>query len=291
MATLPAGRLLRLHALRTAAARVPRELTRALPYAIVLGVALGLVLVVGAHLSNAQPSEKRPFGWPGPASFENGVAMVRGDLLLAATIPALLLGARALDHRAPGVDGPMALARAASWHLLALGLGAVLAAAIGAWGASRTPFDAWMAFVVAHGLLAMSFYAIGFAWAATLRRHAVAAAVATWAFFVLLFENAIQWRVMREAGYNRLLAGDFPTWFYVAQALSPLSAYRGILILWRDGFRTYREQVALQYAQLPGWMNPGVFSAFMIALWIALPIGLALGAWRWRQKRKAAVAA
>src|SRR5581483_12146089 len=82
-----------------------RELRRAWPYALVLALGLGAVVTVGANISNAFPSQARPFGWPGPASFENAVAMVRPDIVLATTLPALLLGATALRRHDPREGG------------------------------------------------------------------------------------------------------------------------------------------------------------------------------------------
>lgn len=264
------------------------ELRRAWPYALLLAVALGTVLAVGAHQSNATPSEKRPFGWPGPASFENAVAMERGDLVLAASLPALLLGARALELRWG------ALAPRLRWVLAtdaALLVAACFAAGgIGAFAAFRTPPEAYVAFCVAHALLALAFYSLAFLCSALLRRHATAAALGVWMAFNAAYEGIVRTSLYRTVGYQGLLAGQFPSWFYVAQALSPLSAYRGVLILWRDGFRDYVEKAALGQAVLPAWLNPATFVALMLALWVALPLGIASAVWHARRRRTSGAA-
>ena len=250
------------------------ELRRAWPFALVLALALGAVLVVGANLSNAFPSQERPFGWPGPASFENGVAMVRDQLVLAATLPALALGATMPARRQP--EGPLA----ADAALVALACG--VAALLGAWGASTAPPDAVIAFWAAHALLALAFWALALVCAAFARKHALPLALAVWTLFVALWENGTRWILFRQVGYGPLSTGQFPSWYYVSQALSPLSAYRGVLILWRRGFMDAIERAVLGQAALPPWMTPGVFAAFLVGFWIALPAGIATLVWRVR---------
>lgn len=268
---------------RSLPARMPSDVRRALPLCGVLSVALGFALVLGAHLSNAQPSSTRPFGWAGPSAFEYAVAMVRKDLVLATTLPALLLGSRALSSFSPLRESSARVAGTFVTHAAML-VGAVVAAAgIGAWGAFHTPGDAFVAFCVAHALLALAFYAIGFLWSAALPRFALAGALATWAFFVLFYDNLLQVRVLRELGQPGLDARAFPAWFYAGQALSPLTSYRGILILWRERFRDYVEKLALKGADLPAWMTPITFCLVLVLAWVLVPLALALVAWRVRR--------
>lgn len=260
------------------------EAKRAAPYAIVLALLLGAIVVVGAHQSNASPSEKRPFGWDGPAGFENAVAMVRTDLVIAASLPALLLGARALAGREPRAWQGGALMRTWAVHAGLLVAGVALAGLIGAIGASRVPEDSALAFIVAHSVLALSFYSLAFLWSSLLREHALAAAAATWLAFVGIYDRVLQTVLFRTEGYHNLVSGAFPNWFWVSQAFSPLSSYRGILILWREGFRDYVEKFALAEAVLPAWLVPATFIALAIALWMALPLALAHLSWWWRAR-------
>jgi hypothetical protein len=258
------------------------EARRAFPYALVLLLALGTVVSVGAHYSNAFPSQDRPFGWPGPARFENAVAMVRGDLVLAASVPALLLGAVAFARRDPRVDGVRRMGAAFAAHALLLVAACFCAGAVGGLVAFKAPTNAFLAFSVAHALLALSFYALAFLCGALAGRHALPAAAAVWLGFNAVYESVVRTVVFRQVGGDALAQGQFPGWFYVAQALSPLSAYRGTLILWERGFMDYLEKAALGKAALPAWMNPGVFAALTLVLWVALPVGLGLLAWRWK---------
>lgn len=271
-----------LDAWRTMPAPLRADLQRGLPLALVLALALGAVVGVGAHYSNAFPSEDKPFGWPGRAGFENAVAMVRGDLVLAATVPALVLGAIALRGLDPSRERGGRLAQAFATHAALLSLGSFAGAGIGALVAARTPPEALFAFGVAHALLAVSFFALGFLWAALLRRHALAAAAATWLFFLAVYESLMRTILFRTVGYHELAAGNFPDWFWAAQAASPLSAYRGTLILWRPGFRDFMEKATLNGAALPDFLVPATFIALTLVVWILLPLGLALAAWWWR---------
>lgn len=266
------------------------ELRRAAPYALLLALGLGAVVAAGAHLSNAFPSEKAPFGWPGPASFERGVAMVRSDLVLATTLPALILGARALRGREPALHGASSLLATYGTHGALLALGVVIAATIGALGAGETPMDAWYAFVVAHAVLALSFYSLAFLCACFLREHALAGAGAIWVFFLGIYEAVTRTIVFRTEGFEKLNAGAFPDWFWAAQALSPLSSYTGILILWRERFRDYMETEVLKNAVLPAFLVPATFVAVAIVLWMLLPLGLGLLGWWWRGRSVRAVA-
>jgi len=266
-------------------------LRQAAPYALVLALALGAVVVAGAHYSNAFPSADQPFGWPGPASFENAVAMVRGELVLAASLPALMLGARALRGRDAARDGIVPLPRLFGVHAALLGAGVALAAGIGAWGAGRVVGEAVFAFWVAHTVLALSFYSLAFLWACYLREHALAAAAATWLAFVTLYEAITRTILFRTEGYHNLQGGAFPDWFWVAQALSPLSSYTGILILWRERFRDYMERAALEGAVLPAWLVPSTFVGLALVLWILLPFLIGLAGWRWRARASLARAA
>lgn len=276
--------------LRQLRERIPSDVRRGAPYALVLALVLGFAVVLGAHLSHAWPSRDRPFGLPGPSSFEYAVAMVRPDLVLATTLPAVLLGARALESRSPTRDGALRVMGVAGMHAILLVLAVLAAAGIGVWGAKRTPGEAFVAFTVAHSLLALAFYTIGFVWAASLQRHAVAAALTTWAALVMFYDSFVKLRVLREVGLPGLEAGTLPEWFYAAQAFSPLTVYRGVLILWRDNFRDAVERAMLDGAALPAWMNSATFSAVMIVMWVALPLAIALGIWKarsWHGQRTA----
>jgi hypothetical protein len=269
------------------------ELKRAWPLALALALGLGAVLVVGANLSNAFPSADRPFGWPGPSTFENGVAMVRTELVLATTLPALLMGVRALHGRDPMRDGPSTLVAIFTIDAMLLFLGAMLAATIGKLGAFNTTSLAFVAFTVAHTLLAIAFFAIGFMAAAFTRRHAAAIGASVWVIFVALWENATRWILFRQEGYDKLSTGQFPTWYFVSQAFSPLSLYRGTLILWDRKFMDYLEKAALGKAALPDWVNPATFAFATVAMWVAIPLCIACLAWWWqgRAVRRATVRA
>lgn len=265
------------------------EAKRAWPYALVLALLSGGVIVAGANHSNATPSQDRPFGWPGPASFENAVAMVRLDLVIVTTLPALLLGATALSGREPSTQRASRLGIIIGVDVALIALATLAATTIGAIGAFKTPALAFQAFVVAHALLALSFYSLAFFCSALLRKHATALALALWLGFNSLYDHITQTAVMRQAGYDQLIAGNFPSWFYVAQALSPISAYRGILILSDRKFMDYVERAALGNAVLPDWLNPTTFIAFTLVFWIMLPLGLSTLAW-WVRARAARTA-
>lgn len=286
------ARIMRTLERRVLVKAVPRvitaELRRAMPYAAVLAIALGAVVVAGANLATAFPSEERPFGWSGPASFDGAVATVRSDLALAASIPALLLGARALAGREPSATPARQLLTPFGLHALLLFLSAFAAGGIGAWGANRTPMESYYAFSVAHGLLAVSAYSVGFLWAGILRRHALAFAAGTWLFFLGVYDALVNVTLFRQVGYHKLVAGEFPTWFYASQALSPLATYRGTLILWQRGFMDFLEKAAIGNAVLPAWVNPGLFIGLTLAIWVVLPLGIGLLAWRMRGRARTA---
>jgi hypothetical protein len=267
------------------------ELRRAWPFAAALAVVLGAVVVAGANLSNAFPSQGHPFGWAGPASFENAVAMVRPDLVVAAALPGLLLGATALRHREPAATPLGDLGIVVGVDAALLGLASLVAGIIGAWGSFKTPVGAFWAFVVAHALLALAFYAIAFFVASVARKHAVPIAAGLWLALHTLFDHVTQTILFRQMGYDNLTAGIFPPWFFVAQASSPESLYRGVLILWDRKFMDYVEQAALGKAALPGWLTPATFAAYMVGAFVALPLGLAALVWWWRARAaRAAVA-
>jgi len=265
----------------TFATHLRAALRRGLPVAVLLALGVGLAVAVGANLSNAFPSHDKPYGWPGAAVLEGGVAMVRPELVLAATLPALLLGVRTRpvvrngrNDLLPGV--------AAGSALIALAL--LAATLIGAGAAAQSPAASYYAFWAAHTLLALSAFALGAAATALAgRRHGAVAALGAWTAFAVLLDDTIQWQVFRQEGYDNLAAGMLPSWFYVAQVLSPVSAYRAVLILWRPGFRNYLEHAALDKAALPAWLTPGAAATAMLLLWVALPLAVAAFAWRWRR--------
>lgn len=260
------------------------ELKRAAPYAILLALGLGAVVVAGAHYSNAWPSEKAEYGWPGPASLERGVAMVRSDIVLACTIPALLLGARALARRAPALDGTLTILQVYGLHATTIAAAVLAATLIGALGAGEAPIEATFAFWTAHTVLALSFYSIAFLWSCYLREHAVAAAAATWIVFLGLYEAITRTIMFRTEGYTTITTAGFPDWFWASQALSPLSSYTGILILWRPRFRDMIEEAALANAALPSWLIPATFVGLAVALWMILPLAIGTLGWWWRRR-------
>lgn len=258
------------------------ELLRAAPYALLLALALSAVLVIGVNLSNAFPSESRPFGWPGTSPLWNGVATVRSDLVIATTLPALLWGVAFLRSRDPRVERASGLGLALGVNVLLLVLAVLVATGVGSLAASKVHARAFAAFLAAHALLALSFFSLAVLCAAVATRWAVPAAAGLWLVFHAAYENVTRWAAFRDAGYHELASGDFPAWFYAAQAFSPLSAYRGVLILWERGFMDYLESATLGKAALPAWVNPGTFMALGLGLWVALPLGIAAFAWWWR---------
>lgn len=265
-------------------AEVTASLRNGLPAALLLALSIGLVVAVGANLSNAFPSAERPFGWPGPANFENGVAMVRPELVLAASLPALLLGVRALPASRAGQKPirPLGAILGSS----ALVGGAVLASTlIGAGVARQSPADAYLAFWVAHFLLAMACFSLGFLAHAATRNHAPLAALGAWGGFAFLMDNTVRWRLFRTSGYDQLASGALPTWFYAMQALSPISAYRATLILWRPGFRDYLEHAALDGAAMPTWLSASTLALVMLLLWVVLPLSAACALLALRARR------
>lgn len=258
------------------------ELRRAWPIAVVLALGLGGVLVLGIHLSNAFPSESRPFGWAGPSTFENGVAMVRAELVLATTVPAIILGVRALRERDPTDTRVRSIVAIFVLDAMLIFLAAMAAATMGKVAAKSTTSLAFVAFTVSHMILALSFYSIGFLASSFTRRHAAAIGAAVWIIFVALWENVTRLILYRQEGYDNLLAGRFPMWYFVSQAFSPISLYRGTLILWDRKFMDYLEKAILAQAALPAWMQPATFIAASVALWVLLPLGLACLAWWWQ---------
>jgi len=267
------------------------EAKRAWPYALALAALLGSVVAVGANLSNAFPSQERPFGWPGPASFENGVAMVRPDILLATTLPALLLGATALRARDAKTERAGVLLPILAVDALLVAAACFVGALVAFLAAAKSPVEALFAFAAASTLLALAFYSLAFLVSALLPRHAIAPSLAIWGFFTSVYESLTRVILFRQVGYGPLASGDFPPWFWVSQAASPFTVYRGVLILWRRGFMDYVEKAALGNAVLPSWMNAGTFALVMLGLWIVLPLGLALGAWQFRGRASVASSA
>jgi|GEM_PF-2672856 len=252
------------------------------PFALVMLLVVGATVAVGVNLSTAYPSEQKPFGWPGAATFSNGVAMVRKELVLATVLPALgaaLVGLRRLEPRRDALPfvGGVAAAGYAS-----LGVGVMLAAGWGAWAASKSTWSAYWAFVAAHVLLAWAIYSLVFFLAVVARPYATSVSLAVVGFYVAVYDNLLQWRVFREAGFFRLQAGDFPPWFLAGQAGSPIAAYRGFLILDFPAFRDGLENAVLKGATLPPWASAATFAAVLWSLWILLPMGLAASVWKVR---------
>ncbi|MGB0652409.1 MAG: hypothetical protein ACPGQL_04340 [Thermoplasmatota archaeon] len=249
-------------------------LRRSLPLAIVLAVALAAAAVLGAHVYNAWPFRTLPYGRPGPGTLANGVALARSELILAASLPAMAMGLRAR--------------RPLAWPL-DLGLIAAACAVAGAAAVALTSEPSWSAtwaFVGSHGLLAWSFYALG----ALVRTAAPAVArlpiaAGAWLSFVALYENLVRWRLFRATGYVELTSGQFPDWFYATQALSPVAAYRGLVILWRPDFRDALERAALGDAAIPSWLGPWTMAGVLLVLWVAGPLGVAWWLHRRRDRR------
>lgn len=269
-------------ALRTARRGLVLGSIRAWPYAILLGLAVGGVLAVGVNLSNAFPSEARPFGWSGPSSFTNGVAMVRSELVLATVIPALALGWFSVRRLDPRREDIAFLGGIVAAGLVAVAAGVAVAGWWGAIAASRASWAVFGAFWSAHFLLAAASYSLTVFACVSLRTLGPAVATAVLAFYVAVYDNLMQWRLFREAGYHRLQAGDFPDWFLAGQAASPVAAYRGNLILGRREFMDGLERAVLADAVLPSWATAQTFAAALIALWIILPLGLAASVWKLR---------
>lgn len=262
-----------VRSLKTIPPEVRQHARRGWPVALVLAVALGVVVGLGALVANATPTEEQPEGWPGAAKFDNGVAMFRTQALLAATIPALLLGyrtARTHLRERPGQGGAGRFV-AADASLLVVGV--LIATVIASWIAAGTALRAYLVFWAAHSLLALAFYSLAFMAAALAPRRGLAVAAGVWLGFVALYDALVRWRLFRAVNYEALTSGLIPAWFYAAQVASPVAAYRGLLILAWPGFRDWEEQAVLRDAQLPSWASPVVFLAFLL-LWILVPLAI-----------------
>src|SRR5439155_24393078 len=132
----------------------------------------------------------------GPANFAAGVATVRPELILATSIPALILGVRLLAPRAarPGQAAPMKPARTLPavpllTDLALLAAAVMVAAGIGARAAAKTSSDAFWGFTAAHLLLAWGFYCVGVLAASLTRRYALPVAVGAWVLFAVLLDD------------------------------------------------------------------------------------------------------
>lgn len=246
------------------------------PYALVLAAALAGALWIGANLSNATPSSSRPYGWPGTADFDAAVASMRPALVLAASVPGLLMGLAAA-RRPPARRAPRQSLPPIMLDLALLALGAYVGAHVGALGARRAAGAAVTLFVTAHLLLAWVAYAMAQLASSVSRRHGAALAAGLWMADVGLSDSFVRWHLFRDAGYTNLAAGRFPGWFYASQAASPTAAYRGMLILGRPGFRDYTEHAALDGATMPAWLTPALFVWVLVLLWVALPLAYAQG--------------
>jgi hypothetical protein len=242
----------------------PRELA----WLATIALGLALAVAIGAHYYNAWPSAARPFGNPGAADFGQGASMVRFELSLIASLPALALGVTALGGLGTRVE---AAARIGTLGLLLVGsvlAGSVLAAL----AVSDAPASSILAFAAAHIVLALSFFGIGLLCGASPWPAPTAAAAGTLA---LLAEPLLRIQLFRGAGFHALAAGGFPDWFYASQVL-PYQGYRDMLILQTPEFRDGLERAVFANAALPSWMNPLLLGGILLALWFVVPAALAV---------------
>jgi uncharacterized membrane protein YozB (DUF420 family) len=247
---------------------------------------LGAVVVVGANLANSYPSQDHPHGWPGAANFDGGVATVRPQLVLAATVPGLLLGLSTGTRLSPRRHGPLQAGAVLGVDVFLVAAACWLGTSIASWGVSKTSEEAYWAFFTAHLLLALCFYSLALLSAVTVPTSPALPAGVLWVLFAVVYEIWVRWKTLRAAGYEGLSAGAFPAWFFVAQAWSPLAVYRGLLILWHPGFRDYEERAVLGDLALPPWMNAPVFGALFAFAWVLLPLESAWVVWTLRQRRR-----
>ncbi len=273
---------------RVAASFAANHLRRAGPLCLLLAIGAAAAAILGAHVVNAWPTRSMPRGLPGPGSLEEAMSYVRTPVVLATTLPSMLLGFRTASNLNPLHGWGPAVRRVAA-DLFLLAVAGWTAALLAAWGSGEAPGDVIEAVAWSTVLLAWSFHALGLAArisAPVLGGHV---AVATWVGFHSLFENLVRWRLFRGSTYHELLAGNLPTWFLASQALSPLAAHRGMLILWREGFRSGLERETLRGAELPDWLGHELM-AFLLLLWTAIPLGVAALVWamRCRAAREAA---
>lgn len=258
------------------------------PFAILLALALGLTVWVGAELSHAYPSEAAPNGWNGPANFDAGVSTVRPHLVLAAVIPAVLLGLMSCRRLKIGITGPVRAGLLLVSDLTLIAVAAWVGAIIAREGAAKTSNDAFWAFVGAHALLAASFYALAVL-SSVIFRKAPALLIGLLATgYVAVYDNFLRWKALRELGLAGLRAGALPAWFYAAQAASPISLYRALLIVWHKGFMDYEERAVLSGATLPPWMTVEVLATLIIFMWVLVPLEVAWIVWtlRYNHDRK-----
>ena len=265
------------------------ELLPVLPFAVVLALATGLCVWVGAELANAYPSDAAPNGWNGAASFDAGVATMRPQLIIAATVPGLLLGLMSVRRFKIGLTGPLRAGALLAADLALIAVGVWFGAVIGRAGASKTSEEAFWAFTGAHGLLAASFYAIAVLSAVVLRTAPAIIAGITWVGYAAIYDNFLRWKALREMGLEGVRAGALPAWFYLAQAASPIALYRALLIVWHRGFRDYEERAVLEGAVLPPWMTPDTIGTLIAFVWVFLPLEAAWIVWslRYNHDRKA----
>lgn len=265
------------------------EVLPMLPFVVLLSLALGFTVWVGAELSHSYPSDAAPHGWPGPANFDGGVATARPQLVLAAVIPGILLGLMSARRFRLGITGAARSGALILADVTLIATAAWLGAVIAREGAAKTSNDAFWAFTGAHALLAASFYALAML-SSVIFRKAPALMVGVMATgYVSMYDSFLRWKALRELGIVGLRAGLLPAWFFAAQAASPISLYRALLIIWNRGFMDYEEQAVLGNATLPSWMTPEILGTLFLFLWVLLPLELAWIVWtlRYNHDRKA----
>jgi hypothetical protein len=275
--------------IRGPAGRFVAETLPVLPFALILASALGFTVWVGAELANAYPSDAAPMGWKGAASFDAGVATMRPQLVLAATIPGLLWGLSSVRRFKIGLTGPLRSGALLLTDLVLLASASWLGAVIAREGAAKTSNEAFWAFTGTHGLLAASFYSLAVLSAVVLRTAPALIAGALWTGYAAVYDNFLRWKALREMGLAGLRAGALPGWFYLAQAASPIALYRALLIVWHKGFRDYEERAVLEGVTLPPWMTVDIIGSLIAFAWVLLPLEAAWIVWslRYNHDRKA----
>ncbi|HEX9815683.1 MAG TPA: hypothetical protein VGB18_01770 [Candidatus Thermoplasmatota archaeon] len=252
------------------------------PFAVLLALGLGFTVWVGAELSHAYPSDSAPNGWPGPASFDAGVATLRPQLVLAAAIPGILLGLMSARRFRIGITGPVRSGALILGDLALIAIAAWGAAVIGREGAAKTANEAFWSFTGAHALLAASFYALAMLSSVTFRKAPALVVGVLGTGYVAVYDSFLRWKALRELGIVGLRAGALPAWFYAAQAASPISLYRALLIIWHRGFMNSEERAVLGNATLPPWMTVEILATLLLFLWILIPLELAWIVWTLR---------
>ena len=138
----------------------------------------------------------------------------------------------------------------------------------------------YLLFIGATILLGLVFLNLALVFSSLFKKRSTAmgGSILLWFLFNMILPIIYVGLISLSIGFEKLMSGEFPDWYYSLELLNPISVYGTIITLNIGPVLNMQLPIEITY---PGYYNTG-FMLFIMFIWIIIPLILAF--WRFNMR-------